>query len=176
MSTIEDFLDVPDIPAVAPSSNNGDNFMVYVLIGVAVLLLVWMWYDRRKKAIPLVPAPTPSVPLVPPTHVSGGKTNGINECETEEQFVQLLQNNAVIAVVSDGCGHCKAMKPALVEAGNAAQIWTVTFSPQKEWHKTWLTKLNIQGFPTVFRCRVGKSPEFYKGNRSSADLIAFANA
>eukprot|EP00615_Pteridomonas_danica_P009228 CAMPEP_0114358214 /NCGR_PEP_ID=MMETSP0101-20121206/22151_1 /TAXON_ID=38822 ORGANISM="Pteridomonas danica, Strain PT" /NCGR_SAMPLE_ID=MMETSP0101 /ASSEMBLY_ACC=CAM_ASM_000211 /LENGTH=179 /DNA_ID=CAMNT_0001501249 /DNA_START=18 /DNA_END=554 /DNA_ORIENTATION=+ len=87
--------------------------------------------------------------------------------------------NAFVKFFAPWCGHCKAMKPAWDELGDAyADSSSVVIGDvdcTADETKEICGKIQVQGYPTVkyFTSETGESGEAYSGGRSINDLKTF---
>ena len=75
-----------------------------------------------------------------------------------------------------GCGPCTQFKPSLLAAAKKSKnpIHMLNFNGE-EWKKSELSKMKVQGFPSVYRLVKGQPPQEYQGDRSEGSVIRFAD-
>jgi len=81
----------------------------------------------------------------------------------------------VVAFVSNGCGHCTNMKPAIHAAAKQSKVPIFTCHAHRDGVMDVLKQWQIMGFPTVLRLVNGQKGEEYNGNRQADDLAGFCN-
>jgi len=118
------------------------------------------------------------------TPAAGGFYAGTNVVElTPSRWADAMASSDgwLIEFYAPWCGHCKALKPAWIEAartlkGGPLKVGAVNCDDEK--NKPICGQAGVQGFPTIKYYDVGnkQSPEDYNGARDSAAIVAFANA
>ncbi len=98
------------------------------------------------------------------------------EIESPTQWQGLMNSEGpfVVAFTMTGCGHCTTMKPALQSAGRTSKvgIYQLNFNGE-DWKQAEVSKLKIQGFPTMYRFDQGTAHE-HKGGRDEGSIVRFA--
>lgn len=79
---------------------------------------------------------------------------------------------ALVGFFMDGCGPCKATKPAFIEAAKYAKIPVVMI--ERGSAGSLLQKYGIRGFPTIALFRGGEKVQEYSGDRSTNSFVEFA--
>lgn len=79
---------------------------------------------------------------------------------------------ALVAFVSNSCGHCVRLKPAYEEAAKNAKI--VLAMVERGTAGNLPGKYNVRGFPTIILFQGGEAVKEYQGDRSVQSLVDFA--
>lgn len=99
------------------------------------------------------------------------------ECKSADMFHEIVIKNkkdVVCAFTSEGCGHCKQMKPEFLKAAEKSMIPFLNIDA-KVAGPDMLKAYNIQGFPTVILFRSGQPiSEFKNMPRTADNFLAFA--
>ncbi|GFR51819.1 hypothetical protein Agub_g14281 [Astrephomene gubernaculifera] len=83
----------------------------------------------------------------------------------------------LVEMYAPWCGHCKALKPAWIEAASELSGKVKIGAVDCTAHQSVCNEYGVQGYPTIkFFGPDKRSPEDYNGGRDSGSIIAFANA
>lgn len=101
------------------------------------------------------------------------------EIKTPEQWAAVMSGNKdpvwVVACTMTGCGPCTQFKPNLLNAAKKCKHPIHMFNyGGEQWKQAELSKLKVEGFPTVYRFAKGQPPQEYRGDRSEASVVQFA--
>lgn len=95
--------------------------------------------------------------------------------DTFEEFM-MTHDSVLVMFYAPWCGHCKAMKPAYMEAAeelHSKNARSVLAAVDCTTEKSLATKFDIGGFPTIKYFRKGEFASEYKKARTKEDLVDF---
>jgi len=104
-----------------------------------------------------------------------GGAQGVRPCKTLLELDDALRSADVVVLFwAQGCGPCAMFKPTYQSAALKARVpfYAVEYSDVPEV----VDRFQLKGFPTVYRFRSGALYAEYGGNRTEADLLAWATA
>ncbi|KXZ53899.1 hypothetical protein GPECTOR_6g817 [Gonium pectorale] len=81
----------------------------------------------------------------------------------------------MVEMYAPWCGHCKALKPAWIEAASELSGKVKVGAVDCTVHESVCSEYGVQGYPTIkFFGANKRSPEDYNGGRDSGSIVAFA--
>jgi len=109
-------------------------------------------------------------------HAAGKEVQDLDEAKVVD-LCEKRGQSAVVAFVSQGCGHCKNMLPAYQQAAKMARLPFITahYSKLQRGPDSLMKRHNIRGFPTVLRFEKGQVVAEYNGDRSAQSLTQFGS-
>ncbi|KAG2442054.1 hypothetical protein HYH02_009845 [Chlamydomonas schloesseri] len=82
----------------------------------------------------------------------------------------------LVEMYAPWCGHCKALKPAWIEAAGELQGKVKVGAVDCTAHQAVCQEYGVQGYPTIkFFGQNKRSPEDYQGGRDVGSIVAFGN-
>jgi protein disulfide-isomerase A6 len=72
------------------------------------------------------------------------------------------------------CGHCKALKPAWIEAASELSGKVKVGAVDCTAHQTTCSQFGVRGYPTIKFFGSDKNAEDYQGGRDSGSIVDFA--
>jgi len=93
-------------------------------------------------------------------------------------FKDIANKKVFLLVYIDGCGHCTSLKPAWDAAAKKHPDKMVAINATKDdpATKVLISKLNVEGYPSMFVMDNGKVVKQYSGGRTEQDLLAEVNS
>ncbi|EFJ45579.1 hypothetical protein VOLCADRAFT_105867 [Volvox carteri f. nagariensis] len=99
---------------------------------------------------------------------------------TSDNFrTQVVKSNDLwlVEMYAPWCGHCKALKPAWIEAASELAGKVKIGAVDCTAHQTVCSEYGVQGYPTIkFFGADKRSPQDYQGGRDSGSIVSFAMA
>ncbi|PNW80746.1 hypothetical protein CHLRE_07g328150v5 [Chlamydomonas reinhardtii] len=115
----------------------------------------------------------------------GGSDNGFYQGTdvivlTEDNFKsQVVKSDELwlVEMYAPWCGHCKALKPAWIEAAGELAGKVRLGAVDCTVHQSVCQEYGVQGYPTIkFFGQNKRSPEDYNGGRDSGSIVAWGNS